>query len=402
MTDPTPIRTWARAIALVLALAAPAGAAPQTIDAYVFWRDGCPHCERELEFLGRLAAEDPRVRVHRFEVLPSAESRRLLERVGEHLRADVSAVPFTVIGDAVWTGYLDDATTGAEMKRHIDACLRAGCPDPVAQLLAARDAPPAEPPATDRQRLPATAQLPLLGEVALRDLSLPALTIALGALDGFNPCAMWALVFLLGLLVGIRDRLRMWVLGGAFVVASAAVYFVFMAAWLNLLLFLGMIAWVRIGIGLVALAGAGYQLRAYVLARGETCPVTAPEARRRVFGELRRLAGRREFCAALAGIVALAFAVNLVELLCSAGIPVVYTQVLTMSGLPLWQHYAYLALYVVVFMLDDLAVLVLALATLHVSGLATRYARYSHLLGGLLLAAIGAVMILRPEWLAFG
>jgi hypothetical protein len=139
-----------------------------------------------------------------------------------------------------------------------------------------------------------------------------------------------------------------------------------------------------------------------VLARDETCPVTAPEARRRVFGELRRLAGRREFYAALAGIVALAFAVNLVELLCSAGIPVVYTQVLTMSGLPLWQHYAYLALYIVVFMLDDLVVLVLALATLHVSGLAAKYARYSHLLGGLLLAAIGAVMILRPEWLAFG
>jgi hypothetical protein len=340
--------------------------------------------------------------VHRFEVLRSAESRRLLERVGEVLRADVSAVPFTVIGDAVWIGYLDDATTGAEMKHRIDSCLRAGCPDSVAQLLAARGQPPlAEPPATDRRRLPAAVRLPLLGEVALRDLSLPALTIALGALDGFNPCAMWALVFLLGLLVGIQDRLRMWVLGGAFVVASAAVYFLFMAAWLNLLLFLGMIVWVRIGIGLVALAGAAYQLRAYALTRNEVCPVTAPETRRRVFEGLRRLAGRREFYAALTGIVALAFAVNLVELLCSAGIPVVYTQVLTMSGLALWEYYAYLVLYIVVFMLDDLVVLVLALATLHVSGLATKYARHSHLLGGLLLAALGAVMILRPEWLAF-
>jgi hypothetical protein len=389
-------------IALVLGLAAPAGAASQTVDVYLFWRVGCPHCDREIEFLERLAAAEPRVRVHRFEVLRSAESRGLLERVGMVLRADVSAVPFTVIGDAVWIGYLDDATTGAEMKRRIDSCLRAGCPDSVAQLLAARDQPPlAEPPATDRQRLPAALRLPLLGEVALRDLPLPALTIVLGALDGFNPCAMWALVFLLGLLVGIQDRLRMWVLGGAFVIASAAVYFLFMAAWLNLLLFLGMITWVRIGIGLVALAGAGYQLREYVLARNETCPVTAPEARRRVFEGLRRLAGRREFYAALTGIVALAFAVNLVELLCSAGIPVVYTQVLTMSGLPLWQYYAYLVLYIAVFMLDDLVVLVLALATLHVSGLATKYARYSHLLGGLLLAAIGAVMILRPEWLAF-
>jgi hypothetical protein len=396
----TPLPAWACVAAF--ALAATAGATPQTLEVYLFWRAGCPHCERAIEFLERVAAAEPRVRVHRFEVLRSAENRRLLERVGEALRADVSAVPFTVIGDAAWSGYLDDATTGAEMKRRIDACLRAACPDPVAPLLAGREAPArAEPPAADRQRLPATVRLPLVGEITLRELSLPALTVALGALDGFNPCAMWALVFLLGLLVGIRDRPRMWVLGIAFVAASAAVYFVFMAAWLNVLLFLGMIVWVRIAIGLVALFGAGYQLREYLLARGEACPVAAPEARRRVLGELRRLAGRREFYLALAGIVALAFAVNLFELLCSAGIPVVYTQVLTMSGLPLWQYYAYLVLYIGVFMLDDLVVLVAALATLHVSGLATKYARYSHLLGGVLLAAIGALMILRPEWLAF-
>jgi len=95
-------------------------------------------------------------------------------------------------------------------------------------------------PGADGQRLPASVRMPLLGEVALRDLSLPVLTIALGGLDGFNPCAMWALVFLLGLLVGMQDRLRMWVLGAAFVVASAAVYFVFMAAWLTSC-FVGMI-----------------------------------------------------------------------------------------------------------------------------------------------------------------
>jgi hypothetical protein len=340
--------------------------------------------------------------VHRFDVIGNAASRRLLERVGEALRADASAVPFTVIGDAVWIGYLDDATTGAELRQRIEACLRERCPDSVRSLLAAGDDPSrAERPAAAGQRLPAAVRLPFVGEVVLRDLSLPALTIALGALDGFNPCAMWALVFLLGLLVGMQDRFRMWTLGVAFVVASAAVYFLFMAAWLNVLLFIGMILWVRIGIGLVALAGAGYQLRQYVLARNEVCPVTAPEGRRRVFAQLRALAGQREFYLALAGIVALAFAVNLVELLCSAGIPVVYTQVLTMSGLPAWQYYAYIALYIAVFILDDLVVLVLALATLHVSGLATIYARYSHLLGGLLLAAIGALLILRPEWLAF-
>jgi glutaredoxin len=391
------------AIAIAIAFAArPAPAAAETVDVYLFWRVGCPHCERAIEHLDRVAAGDARVRVHRFDVLQGAENRRLLERIAETLGTEANAVPFTVIGDVVWIGYLDDATTGSEMKRRIEACLRGGCPDSVQAL---RDglggAEQAPRPATEARRLPAAVSLPLFGEVALHELSLPTLTVVLAALDGFNPCAMWALVFLLGLLVGMQDRLRMWVLGTAFVAASAAVYLLFMAAWLNLLLFIGMIVWVRIGIGLVALAGAAYQLRTYVLARDEACPVTAPEARRQVFARLRALSGRREFYVALAGIVALAFAVNLVELLCSAGIPVVYTQILTMSALPVWQYYAYLLLYIVVFMLDDLAVLVLGLATLHVSGLTTKYARHSRLVGGILLAGIGAVLILRPEWLAF-
>jgi thiol-disulfide isomerase/thioredoxin len=116
----------------------------------------------------------------------------------------------------------------------------------------------------------------------------------------------------------------------------------------------------------------------------------------------RDLAQRRNFVAALAGIVLLAFAVNVVEFLCSAGIPAVFTQVLALSSLSRWEYLAYLSLYVGVFMLDDLVVLATALKTLEVSGLTTRYARWSNAIGGFSLLAIGALLILRPEWLAFG
>lgn len=132
------------------------------------------------------------------------------------------------------------------------------------------------------------------------------------------------------------------------------------------------------------------------------CPVTAPQARRRVFESLRKLAKKRRFWLALAGILALAFAVNLVELNCSAGIPAVYTQVLALSQLPAWQYYAYLALYILVFMLDDLFVFVVAMKTLQITGVTTRYARFSHLAGGIVLFAIGAPLLLRPDLLMFG
>ena len=111
--------------------------------------------------------------------------------------------------------------------------------------------------------VPETLTLPLIGQVNLKYLSLGALTVIIGALDGFNPCAMWVLIFLINLLLGMEDRRKMWVLGSAFIIASGAVYFLFMTAWLNLLVFLGFIFWVRIIIGLVALFAGGYNLKEY-------------------------------------------------------------------------------------------------------------------------------------------
>jgi hypothetical protein len=128
--------------------------------------------------------------------------------------------------------------------------------------------------------------------------------------------------------------------------------------------------------------------------------VTAPEERRRTLERLKDLAQSRDFLVALGGIVALAFAVNVVEFLCSAGIPAVFTQVLALSALPAWEYAAYLVLYVFVFMVDDLVVLAVALRTLEVAGLTGAYARWSSLAGGVVLLGIGALLIARPEWLS--
>lgn len=385
----------------------------RTVDVYVFWREGCPHCEKEIDFLAALAARKPALRVHHFEVVGDRANAALLEAAGSVLRADVSGVPFTVIGDAVFIGYLNDATTGRELAARIDTCLVQDCPDSVKPLLpiASRAGTPepaapataaaAPPGIAAKPPLPETLHLPLFGEVSTAALSLPALTVVLAALDGFNPCAMWVLVFLLGLLAGLKDRRRMWLLGSTFVAASAAVYFVFLAAWLNVLLFLGTLTLIRMAIGVVAIGGGVYYLRGFARNQPAVCEVTRPEQRQRVFARLRELAQRRELWLALGGIVLLAFAVNVVELLCSAGIPAVYTQVLALSELPQWQYYGYLVLYVLVFMADDLVVLAAALVTLHVTGLTGRYARWSNLIGGVVLLAIGGLLLLKPEWLAF-
>jgi hypothetical protein len=241
----------------------------------------------------------------------------------------------------------------------------------------------------------------LIGTVSLASLSLPALTILLAAIDGFNPCAMWVLIFLVGLLLGMQDRVRMWLLGGAFLLTSAFVYFLFLAAWLNVFLVLGAIFWVRLAVGVVALASGLYYLYAFATDAAAECRVTNVAQRQRIMTSLRASVGERRFLVAVAGIVVLAAAVNLIELFCSAGIPAVYTDILAMNDLPAWQYYLYLLLYVTVFMLDDALIFALAMLTLHATSMTNRYLRISHLLGGLGMFAIGVLLLVAPDWLTF-
>ncbi len=369
-----------------------------SVSIHLFWAHGCYHCEQEKLFLDMLQTKYPQIRVHLYEVTAEPENLALLRRVGEELRINISGVPVTIIGDRAFIGWYDPTTTGTA----IEKAVRAGLEQPLPDVVTTLRLPPPVSNAEGVSILPDTLILPVVGEISIKHLSLPALTILIAALDGFNPCAMWVLVFLIGLLLNLKDRFKMWVLGSTFIMTSAFIYFLFMTAWLNLLQFLGLVLWVRLAIGLIALIAGGYNLKEYFANPSGVCKVTGNARRQRVFGRLQAIVHQKNFWLALVGIIVLAFAVNLVELVCSASLPVVYIQVLTLTPLLQWQYYLYLLLYITIFMLDDLIIYIAAMTTLQAAGVTGKYSRGSHLVGGVVMLAMGAVILMRPQWLVFG
>ncbi len=378
------------------------------VPVYIFYSTTCPHCTKALQFLQRFAQREDRMRLVPLVLAGDARHDAAFIALSQTHKIEPPAVPLILIGDGVFVGYGEDATTGAELEAKVAACLAASCPDPTGALLSRHGlagAPSAEPGAQSsgikRPPLPETVWVPLAGEVELRTLSLPILTVLLGAIDGFNPCAMWVLVFLIGLLMGMRDPFRMWTYGAVFLVTSGLVYFAFMAAWLNLFLFLGALAWIRIAIGILAVAAGVWYLAEFWRNPDAVCKITTPGSRQRIMDRMRSAVAEPSFGVAVLALMTLAVGVNMIELLCSAGIPAVYTQMLSLSALSPAAHYGYLALYILVFMLDDALVFVTAMLTLRQTGLVGAYARYSHLIGGGILLVVGGLMLFRPEWLAF-
>ncbi len=345
-----------------------------TSDIYLFFGDGCPHCADEEEFLERILPNYPGVKVHAYEIWHSKENKQLYEEMVKHFDIKNSGIPTIVIKDKYFVGYNSDEITGSSIESAIKGVDE------------------------DSNKI----KIPFFGVKEATDFSLPILTVVIGILDGFNPCAMWILIFLISLLLGMEDRKKMWIFGGAFIFTSGAVYFLFLAAWLNLFLFIGFVSIVRYMIGLVALGSGVYHVKEYLTNKEGACKVVKGEDKKKLIDKFKKVVSQKNFLLALGGIIVLAVAVNLIELVCSAGLPAVYTQVLTMSDLSPWQHYGYLILYILFFMLDDLFVFFIAMTTLKMTFISSKYTRYSNIIGGVLMLIIGILLIFKPAWLFFG
>ncbi|MCK4744576.1 hypothetical protein KAS41_00760, partial [Candidatus Parcubacteria bacterium] len=180
------------------------------------------------------------------------------------------------------------------------------------------------------------------------------------------------------------------------------VYYAIMFAWLNVLLLFGFVLWARIAIGYIAFAGGSYNLKEYFTNKSSGCKIAGAEKRRKVFEKIQDIIQNRKFALSLIGIILLAFAVNVVELVCSAGLPPLYIEILTLNNLGGAQYHIYLLLYILIFMLDDLVIFFIAMTTLKAVGITTKYSRLSKLIGGVIMVSIALLLWFKPEWLMFG
>ena len=346
----------------------------------VFVRPGCPYCEAAKRFLPELQRRRPELRIRLRDISQDKQALQELTGLAERMGLQPIGVPAFYLRGKLIVGFLSDETTGKTLESLLDL------PTVEAQQL---------PP----DRLPDAIDAPLLGTVNARELGLPLFTIVLGLLDGFNPCAMWVLLFLLSMLINLQDRTKMFLIGGVFVAVSGLVYFAFMAAWLNIFFAIGLSRATQMLLGGAALLVGSLNLKDF-FALGSGPSVGIPQAAKPgIYRQVRRILRAENLTGALAAVVVLALLVNTVELLCTAGLPAIYTQVLTTYSLPTWAYYGYLALYNLAYMADDSLMLTVAVVTLSRRKLQESGGRWLKLLSAVVMLALGLVLLLNPDWL---
>ncbi|MBT8202320.1 MAG: thioredoxin family protein [Acidimicrobiia bacterium] len=354
-----------------------------TLDFYFYWSPTCPHCQEAKPFIEDLPSRYPWLEFHSYDVTDMSDVEiDFVIDLQREIDQEITGVPAFLFCEQLYSGYDEAETTGAFLETQLTSCYE--------ELTAGLEPELAEEPIS----------VPIFGEVDPENVSLPFFTVTLAALDAFNPCAFFVLLFLLSLLVHARSRSRMAVIGGIFVLFSGVIYFLFMAAWLNVFLWLGPLRIITAVAGAVAVTLAAVNIKDY-FAVGVGPSLSIPDsAKPGLFKRMRGLTAASSFGAVAIGAATLAVVANSYELLCTTGFPLAFTRVLTLSDLPTGTYYSYLLLYNLVYVLPLLVIVGVFVWRLGSRKLGEWEGRILKLLSGTMMAGLGLVLLFNPDLLS--
>lgn len=343
------------------------------INIYLFKGDGCPHCKEEEQWLESIKQEyDEYINIYKFEVWYNDTNAKMLDEVKKEFGSHSTSIPFTVIGEYYYTGFSD--VTASEIENKIKE---------YAEL-----------------EHNSSIKLPILGEVDSKKVSLPVVAIILGFIDGFNPCAMWILLFLINMLFSLKNSKKRWLLGYTFLFVSGLVYFLSMLG-INFVLSVLAVNWLKIILAIFILIAGILNLKKYLKSRKEEagCSVVDHKKRKKLITKIRKIIDSKSFILACVGVIVLAISVNLIELACSLGFPMIFSELLNLNDISGGLKLIYLLIYIFFYMIDDLFVFTISMITLQATGITNKYNKLCTLISSIIMFIMGLLLLFKPEWL---
>jgi thiol-disulfide isomerase/thioredoxin len=423
---------WLGTVAPAAAAPAPQSASPVVI--YFFWGDGCPHCAAAKPFLAELAKKYPHVTIRDYEVWYVEANREPFFRMAAKFGFEPSAVPTIFIGDRYWVGYAE-VPFAREIEETVAACTATGCPDAGAGVLAPLPtatplptptptvtpvgAPAAVAAASNDASTPVVSSaalageaaaaaspppvsgmttLPWIGAVDLAAQPLAMSTALIAFVDGFNPCSVWVLTMLLALTLHTGSRRKVFIIGLVFLTVTAAVYALFIAGLFTMFTILPFTGWIQVIVALVALFFAAVNIKDYFWYKEGISFTIADEQKPGIYRRMRGVMNAGDSLPALIGAtIVMAAGVSLVEFSCTAGFPVLWSNLVASQEVTTLTFLLLLLLYMLIYQLDEIAIFLGAVFSLRATRLEEKQGRILKLISGLLMLALAIVMLVDPN-----
>lgn len=346
------------------------------INIYLFYSYTCPHCHDEIEYFKELEEKyKDKINIYKYEVMKNKDNLTMMNASKKLFEVTSTGVPFTIIGKEYILGFSE--STKDEFKYILNNYLNEN--------------------KNNNEKV--EKNIPILGNIDAKKTSLTLVGIILGFIDGFNPCAMWILLLLINMTLGMKEKKKMITIGLTFILTGGIIYF-FSMLGIGVILDLTMVNVVRDIIAIVAIILGIYSLYTYIKTRKNTgCHVVDKKKRKGIIKKINEIMSKKSTLLAIIGTIVLASSVNLIELACSLGFPTIYLELLSLNNVRGLAKIIYLILYIFFYLIDDLVVFLIAIFTLKSKGISTRYNKFVNLIGGILMILMGILLIFKPEWI---
>ncbi len=355
---------------------------------YLFWGDGCPHCAAEKPFLEELTKTDPRIELRLYEVWHNEQNLERLNVMAASFGFEATGVPVTFVGQRHWVGYNDQIRD--EIGDAVKTCLQSGCPDAALGMSG-------EPVQPGGGLSGGVIDVPLIGRVDLNAQSLTFSTLLIAFVDGFNPCSIWVLTMLLALTLHSGSRKKVLAIGLIFLTVTAAIYGLFIAGLFTVFRIVSFVGWIQVIVALMALFFGLVNIKDYFWYKEGLSFTIADSQKPGIFQKMRRVMDASQSFWGLAGAtVVMSAGVSLVEFSCTAGFPVLWTNLLAAQNVSVLTFVLLLLLYLVIYQLDELGIFLVAVFSLKSSRLEEKHGRILKLVGGILMLTLAGVMIVNP------
>ena len=356
---------------------------------YLFWGIECPNCKEAKSYLDEIKIQYPGIEVKDYEVFDNKENKDLLLKMLDESDSSFSGVPVIFIGDRKFQSF------GEIVKVDLEAFIRGTNPTIEQEGIATNDSQGYSK--NHASKTGTQISIPLLGKIDATNLSLPLVTVILAVVDSFNPCAFFVLFSLLGLLLHAKSRKKILLIGSIFVFFSGFLYFLFIAAWLNLFLVFRHIKAITLIAGIASVLFAVINMKDFFFYKKGLSFTIPNGAKPQLFDKMRKLLKTSSLPSIVLGTIILAVAANFYELLCTAGFPMVFTRVLTLNDLPSFTYYLYLVLYTLVYVIPLSVIVLVFTITLGKRNISEEQGRVLKFVSGAMMLSLGLILILNPS-----
>ncbi len=234
-------------------------------------------------------------------------------------------------------------------------------------------------------------------KVDLNDFSLPVLTIVLAGIDSVNPCSFFVLLFLLSLLIYMKSRKKMILIGSVFVFFSGFIYFLLMTAVLTVIQYIGIQMIIFSIAGIIAIFFGGLNIKDFFFFKKGPSASISDEKKKGLYKQIRKIVKIKSLPSLFIASILFAISANTVDLLCSFNLPVIYTSILTSQNLAGFGYYFYILAYNIIYVIPLMVIVSIMVITLGKWKLSEFQGRVLKLFSGLMIFSLGEILLINPD-----